>query len=221
MRCRLVFGVACLVWTSVALGSEVAAKVAASRCDYAGALAILDLEPETFRDRSYAILRARVLIQLGKDADARALLNPLVLAAEKQDLRDLLLLRGLAETREAPLLAMKDLERARELGADRDIVDEAIGVALFHMRDLDGAEKRLVEVLARSPLLSGALFNLACVYAAKGRTAEAAALVRQSWFAGLRDPDLIANDPALASVRKEKGLLDDLIASKERRCETF
>ena len=56
---------------------------------------------------------------------------------------------------------------------------------------LERAEKLLLDVLRQEPLMSGALFNLARLRARQGRMAEAAALVRQSWHAGLKDPGAI------------------------------
>jgi hypothetical protein len=117
--------------------------------------------------------------------------------------------------------AIDTARQARRLGADRDIVDGIVAVANLASGKISTAERILREVLRRDPLLSGSIYNLACLRAAKGDLTESAALIRFAWMLGYRNPSKLKNDPWLAPVRAKKGLIDDLLDSTDRRCRIF
>jgi len=167
------------------------------------------------------MLRARLLVQLERGGQAVAILTSLPPLSGREE-ADRLLLLGLALSADNDLpAAEKALREAQQLGAEEDLVEGAIGVLRIQARRLPEAEVILRAVLKRDPLLSGALYNLACLRALRGDVAEAAALIRMSWHAGFKNPDQLRSDPLLAPVRARPGLIDDLIASPVRHCGTY
>ncbi|MDX2015801.1 MAG: hypothetical protein SFW67_36745 [Myxococcaceae bacterium] len=216
--------VAVLVWgLSASAQSMQLAEMAADRCMYDVALTYLDKAPKRERDsRLGLLLRARLLIQLDRGVAAVEILQRLSPTAQREEEADRLLALGLALSSAKRLEeADKALVSAREAGADRDVVEEALAVTLIQRGKLDEAEQALRSVLSRSPLLSGALYNLGVIRARRKHLAEAAALIRQSWFAGMMDPDQILKDPDLAAVVKTPGLLDDLLKTTKPRCGAY
>lgn len=216
--------VAALLISATAVAQSIQqAEMAADRCMYEEALKYLDKAPQGERDsRLGLLLRGRLLIQLDRGSSAVDALKKLAPSSRREDEAERLLALGLALSSAQRLAeADKTLRAAREAGADRDVLDAALAVTLIQRGKLDEAEQALREVLARSPLLSGALYNLAVVRARRRQVAEAAALIRQSWFAGMTDPDQIRNDPDLAEVVRTPGLLDDLLKTTTPRCRAY
>ncbi len=223
MNPALTFALVVLPSVSVFAQSIQQAEMAAERCMYAEAIAYLDKAPQRERkSRVGLLLRARLLIQLDRGSAAVDTLKGIPPSAQRDEEADRLLAVGLALSSAHRLEeADKALRAAREAGADRDVVEEALAVTLIQRGHLDEAEQALRLVLSRSPLLSGALYNLAVVHARRKQVAEAAALLRQSWFAGMTDPDQIRKDPDLVDVVRTPGLLDDLLKTTKPRCGTF
>ena len=198
------------------------AEITADKCLYGEALRILDEVPTSEqRTRAAQMLRARLLVQLERGGQAVAILTSLPPLSGREE-ADRLLLLGLALSADNDLpAAEKALREAQQLGAEEDLVEGAIGMLRIQARRLPEAEVILRTVLERDPLLSGALYNLACLRALRGDVAEAAALIRMSWHAGFKNPDQLRSDPLLAPVRARPGLIDDLIASPVRHCGTY
>jgi Flp pilus assembly protein TadD len=198
------------------------AEMTADRCLYGEALRMLDEVPAFEQHtRAAQMLRARLLVQLERGGQAVAILTSLSSGSGRKE-ADRLMLLGLAFSAANDLpAAEKTLRQAHQQGADEDLVEASIGMLRTQARRLPEAEVILRAVLKRDPLLSGALYNLACVRALSGDVAEAAALIRMSWHAGLKDPDQLRSDPMLAPVRARRGLIDDLIASPVRHCGAY
>jgi Flp pilus assembly protein TadD len=198
------------------------AEATADRCLYSEALKILDeTPPSELQTRAAQMFRVRLLVQLGRGKEAVSVMTKVLPGADPGEAEYRMLL-GLAYSAANELLAAeKALREARQLGADKDLVDASIGMLRIQAGNLREAKTILRGVLKRDPLLTGALYNLACVHALRGNIAEAAALVRMSWTMGLKDPDQLRNDPMLASVRAKRGLIDDLMSSPVRHCGTY
>jgi Flp pilus assembly protein TadD len=198
------------------------AEMTADRCLYGEALRMLDEVPAFEQHtRAAQMLRARLLVQLERGRQAVAILTSLSSGSGREE-ADRLMLLGLAFSAANDLpAAEKTLRQAQQQGADEDLVEASIGMLRIQARRLPEAELILRAVLKRDPLLSGALYNLACVRALTGDVAEAAALIRMSWHAGFKDPDQLRSDPMLGPVRARRGLIDDLIASHVRHCGTY
>src|SRR2546425_10151109 len=197
-------------------------EMTADRCLFGEALRMLDEVPASEqRTRAAQMLRARLLVQLERGRRAVAILTSLPPRGGREE-ADRLMLLGLAFSAANDLpAAEKALRQAQQLGSEKDLVEASIGMLRIQARRLSEAEVILRTVLLRDPLLSGALYNLACVRALRGDVAEAAALIRMSWHAGFKDPDQLRSDPMLAPVRAHPGLIDDLIASPIRHCGTY
>ncbi|QSQ18760.1 hypothetical protein JY651_25715 [Pyxidicoccus parkwayensis] len=189
-----------------------AAQYLADRCQFGLALEQHDKASSDVRDSPEGILfRARLLVQLERGAEAARTLDRLPPPKDSTEEAQRLLLRGLALSSTPDMKgAQAALRRARKLGADAALIDQALAVLWLEHGELERAEKLLLDVLRREPLMSGALFNLASLRARQGRLAEAAALIRQSWHAGLRDAGAIQRDPALAPLLKTPMLLTSL-----------
>lgn len=208
----------------VASGQSIqVAEMAADRCMYDDALVFLGEAPKREAEsRRGRLLRARLLIQLDRGEEAVGVLASVPRSLQKSEEAERLIALGLAFSSAKRLdEADSTLVLAKEAGGDQDIVDSALGEILIQRNNLDQAEALLRAVLKRSPLLSGALYNLAVIHARRGRIAEAAALLRQSWHAGLMDPEQIRKDPDLAPVVQGPGLIDDLLKSSKPRCGSY
>ncbi|MCP3142702.1 tetratricopeptide repeat protein [Pyxidicoccus xibeiensis] len=165
------------------------------------------------------MLKARLLIQLGRGAEAVAVIEALGPERDPLDEAERLLGLGLAQSAAARLQdAERTLDRAATAGADRELIDSARASLRIQEGRFAEAEKQLRDVLRRAPLLSGALYNLAVVRLQQDDVAEAAALVRQAWHAGLQDPHALKTDPDLLKLRETQGLIDDLLAAPTPNC---
>lgn len=196
------------------------AEATADRCLFEEALRMLDASPQSeLQGRESQLFRARLLVQLGRGKEAVEIVRKVPKA---KDEGDRLLLLGLAlSAAKEPQEAEKALREAESNGADKDLIESAIGMLRIQTGKLAEAEAILRRVLKRAPLLTGALYNLACVRSLNGDIAEAASLIRLSWQAGLKDPDQLKKDPMLAAVRAREGLIDDLVSSPIRHCGTY
>lgn len=223
---RVLLSVVLLNAAEAAAQSTWLAEHFAKRCQFGQALVEHDRAPGEVRDSPEGMLfRARLLVQLERGAEAAKMLDRLPPPKDSAEEAQRLLLRGLALSATPDMKgAQAALERARKLGADAALIDQALAVLWLENGQLERAEKLLLEVLRREPLMSGALYNLGCLRARQGRIAEAAALIRQAWHAGLQDLEAIKRDPALAEVVKRPELLASLNppdAPDLPRCDTF
>jgi tetratricopeptide (TPR) repeat protein len=196
------------------------ARQYADHCLFAEALTRLEKAGSSdARSREGLLMRARLLIQLERGREAVTLLEAIGPSKLKSDEADRQLALALAQSAAGTLdAADRHLDQAQRLGADLDLVEGARAVVLLQRGKLDQAERVLRAVLSRSPLLTGALLNLAVVHARRGQRAEAAALIRQAWHAGERDAATLAKDPDLGSIMKTPGLVDDLPQQPTARC---
>jgi tetratricopeptide (TPR) repeat protein len=199
-------------------------EFAARHCEFGRALALLDhVGMRTTEERwKRGLLRARLLLQLERPKEALEVLTKLPKPADAKQQAEQLFISGMAYGLGKDLIrALESLRKAKELGTDPSLVDGAIGMAYLVAGRASEAEESLLRALKDDPLLSGALYNLACVRAGQGRLAEAGALLRQAWHLGLKNPRLLAADPALAPLRASPNLINDLVDSDERSCTTF
>src|SRR2546422_8613375 len=130
------------------------------------ALGLLDeVRASEQRARVAQIGRARLLVQLERGRRAVAILTSLPPRGGREE-ADRLMLLGLAFSAANDLpAAEKALRQAQQLGSEKDLVEASIGMLRIQARRLSEAEVILRTVLLRDPLLSGALYNLACVRA--------------------------------------------------------
>src|SRR5712664_3205176 len=142
------------------------AEMTADRCLYGEALRMLDEVPAFEQHaRAAQMLRARLLVQLERGGQAVAILTSLPPRSGRRE-ADRLMLLGLAFSAANDLpAAEKALRQAQQLGSEKDLVEASIGMLRIQARRLPEAEVILRTVLKRDPLLSGALYNLACVRA--------------------------------------------------------
>jgi phospholipase/carboxylesterase len=85
--------------------------------------------------------------------------------------------------------------------------------------DYERASRLFVKMLEQQPGHPRVLYNLACCYSRLGRLPLAVEHLELAWQAGLRDPELMRNDPdleALRNSRKGSVLIDRLAAEEER-----
>lgn|GEM_PF-2285819 len=199
------------------------AEMAADHCLYQVALNILVKSPSAEQEsRNGKLLKARLLIQLRRGEEAIGVLQALETSSNREEEADRHLALALAQSAAEKLgAAEQSLDRAAKAGADRDLVESARAGLRIQAKRFADAEKMLRAVLKRSPLLSGALYNLAVIRVQQGDLAEAAALVRQAWHAGLQDPNELKNDPDLKKLRETKGLIDDLLSAQPASCGTY
>jgi Flp pilus assembly protein TadD len=209
--------------TSAQAQSIQLAEMAADRCMFAQALDFLSKSPEAVRSsREARLLKARLLTQLGRGTEAVSALQSVPVSTKREEEADRLLALGLALSAAHRLNeAESAFRRARDAGADAEVVDEGTAALQIELGKLDEAEVLLKSVLRRAPLLSGALYNLAVIRVRRGDLAEAAALIRQAWHAGLRNPDELKRDPDLEGLRRTRGLIDDLLSASQPRCRTY
>jgi tetratricopeptide (TPR) repeat protein len=199
-------------------------EFAGRRCEFARALALLDHVAASGAKEQweYGLLRARLLLQLERPKEALEVLNKMPKPANIEQQADQLFISGMAYGLGKDLVrALESLRKAKEQGADPSLIDGATGMAYLIAGKLAEAEDSLLRALKSDPLLTGALYNLACVRAAQGRLAEAGALIRQAWHLGLKNPRQLSADPALAPLRACPNLINDLVDSDERSCPTF
>jgi len=224
MRGAYVIGVAlsCFVSTS-ARAEPWGALFEARHCQFDRALVALKYDkPEPEKRAEFDLLRARLLIQAERPDDALAAIQEMVEAHAPVPRGNLELLRGFAYAQKKELVkALDSFRAAGALGIDEDLLDGARGLAFILAGDIPKAEAALQKALKRDPKLAGALYNLACVRVSQGRVAEGAALIRQAWFLGLKDPYKLAKDPALAALRERHELVDDLLASSDASCSEY
>jgi tetratricopeptide (TPR) repeat protein len=163
-----------------------------------------------------AITRARFMLQLGRPEEVMR-----VLAQVQPPTADLLLLRGLSLADMGHRVdATAALLDARDLGADELLVEVALATADSASFDFKAAEQRLLAALRRDPDLTGALYNLACLYSRQGRLVEAGTYLRRAWAAGWRDVYQLRGDRDLEPLRAS-GLIGDLMLSDPARCLTW
>lgn len=170
----------------------------------------------------HGILRARLRLQLERSKDALATLSTLTTPKTEEQRADFFFVNGMALGLTKDLRpALESLNKAKAAGVATSLIDGAVGMAYLAAGKAEEAERALLRALKSDPSLTGALYNLGCLRAGQGRLGEAAALVRQSWHLGLKDPQKLAADPALAPLRTRGDLIGDLVASDERSCPTF
>jgi phospholipase/carboxylesterase len=81
------------------------------------------------------------------------------------------------------------------------------------------ASRHLERILEQQPDNPRALYNLACCLSRLGKLEPAAERLEQAWRAGMRDPELVRNDPdleALRETRKGSALINRLASEEER-----
>jgi tetratricopeptide (TPR) repeat protein len=195
----------------------------ANACRFAGALAVADtMSTSVYGERMIAITRARLLLQLERFKDAEALLERWKSSGSQAEQAEANLLLGLVQARTAKEdVALATLESARRLGADPVLVEGAKAVAALEHHDFELAEAKLLSALRAAPELTGALYNLACLRAEQGRIAESASLVRQAWYIGLRNVEMLKHDPSLEALRLKRALISDLLEEKQSVCLTW
>jgi tetratricopeptide (TPR) repeat protein len=199
------------------------ARALADRCFFAAALEFLEAAPpaET-SSREGLLLRGRLLVQLGKAREAEKLFLKIPVSPDKEKEAERLLLLALAQaTDKRRDEASRTAREALAHGADQDLIDGLLGMAQAKTGHPKEAEATLRRVLRRDPVLTGALYNLACIRAMAGDVAESAALIRFAWTLGYKDPDRLRTDPWLEAVRSKTGLVDDLLKSDEHECKTW
>lgn len=214
-----------VVTPSATTAQPLPVEFAAGRCEFDTALALLDAfeaEAPSEDQWSFLMLRARLLLQLGRSKDAVATLGRLPTPKTREEQAEFFLVKGMALGLDKKTLpALESLSKAKAAGVDPTLIDGAVGMAYLAAGKGDEAERVLLRALKSDPSLTGALYNLACLRAGQGRLGEAAALVRQSWHLGLKDPLRLTADPALAPLRTRSNLIGDLVASDERSCSTY
>lgn len=219
--------VALTTYLAIAAGDPVAAAIGrAEVCDFDGALALLD-QAQDFQRQSVPVrlMRARVLIQLEQGEKALSLLGELPAKAEfySEGERHLLMALAAATAGKLPL-AEAELNKARSMGADPDLVDGALGKVRLQAGKADEAESILRKVLSRkgAETMTGAIYNLAVLEAQRGRTFEAAGLLRLAWHLGHRNPKKIRSEKAFEKVVMAGPLVEDMLADeKGARCSTW
>lgn len=199
------------------------AEDAAAMCLFERALKILSDAPKGEREsRRGRMFRARLLVQVGRGAEAIVVLDSIPQSDDRAQEADRLLALALARSAAGQIAASeRDLVAAEKLGADKAVVQGALGMLRLEEGTLDAAEQELRKALMQDPRLSGAVFNLGLVAARRGNIAEAAALVRQAWHLGYKDPNQIRSEPDLKVVRSTPGLIDDLQVGVVPRCATY
>jgi predicted Zn-dependent protease len=205
------------------VGSVQLAEAAADSCQYQAALEILSQAPAAEQaSRVAKLLRARLLIQLRRGSEAIGILEGMGRAETVQEEADRQFALALAQSAAFQLReAERSLTRAARAGAERDLVDSTRALLRIQQGKFEEAEKLLRAVLRRDPLLSGALYHLAVVRLRSDDLAEAAALIRQAWHAGLQDPMELKTDPDLKKLRDAKGLIDDLLSAPMPKCSNY
>jgi Flp pilus assembly protein TadD len=199
------------------------AEIMASSCLFEPALKMLNDLPKTQQTlRGVQVFRARLLVQLERGPEAIAAAEAIAPSKNRRDEAERLLVLAFALSAGNQIAAseLRFIE-AEKMGADKPVVRGAIGALRLQEGKLEEAEKELRKALSLDATLSGALYNLALVRGRRGETAEAAALVRQAWHLGYRDPTQIRAEPDLEAVRKTPGLIDDLFLGAVPRCATF
>lgn len=200
--------------------APVMVQEAANQCRFEEALKILDVVPRSLArsQDERQLLRARLLLQLGKYSEVLATLSSMKGApAGEAELRQGLALANLG--REGDALAA--FESAEKSGADSALVAGGRGLAAMGKKDWERAEALLIAALKIDSNLAGALYNLACVRVAQGRLPEAAGLIRQAWSVGWRNREKLQSDTDLTPLRNS-GLIADLLGSKsDSRCLTW
>jgi phospholipase/carboxylesterase len=85
--------------------------------------------------------------------------------------------------------------------------------------DYRKASRLLVEILEQQPDNPRVLYNLACCHSRQGELELAAERLEQAWQAGLREPELVREDPdlqALRDTRSGSALIEKLVSAEER-----
>lgn len=198
------------------------AEASADSCDFELALSQWSraglAERQSFDGR---LLRARILIQLGRGTEAVAEVVALRKLAPDQRVGDVLFALALAQSAAREFAeAEVTLAAAREKGVDKDLVEAAIAELRLSSGRTAEAESMLRRLLRRSPELTGPTLNLAVIRAREGNLTEAAALIRFAWQLGYQNPRELRSGPDFAQVRAS-GLLNDLISTPVGRCTGF
>ncbi|TSC25982.1 hypothetical protein [Corallococcus sp. Z5C101001] len=194
----------------------------ANNCEYEAALASWSMAPADVRGSfDSRLLKARILIQLDRGADAVSELSTLRKEASEKRMAEVLLALGLAQSSARMFRSAETtLRAAREKGADTDLVDAAIAEVWLSSGRKGEAEALLRQVLRRAPDMAGPMLNLAALRAAEGNVTEAAALIRFAWALGYQNPTELRKAPEFERVRA-LGLINDLISTPSRRCRIY
>ncbi len=162
-------------------------------------------------DRTIVDRLAQVLLESGKSAEARALLEGLAAKAPNDalaayNLGQLLLVEGETES------ALVELRRAAALAPSDPDAHQALGSALA----LSGKREEAVESFRRAvelvPCFAAAQANLGTAYAELGRLPEAAAALEKAVSC---DPAYAAGFKNLAAIHSQMGNLEGAIAAIE------
>lgn len=194
----------------------------ANQCDYESALASWSMAPEAQRTSfDGRLLKARILIQLDRGADAVPELSTLRTEASEKRMAEVLMALALAQSSARMFRSAETtLRAALEKGADKELVDAAIAEVWLSSGRKVEAEALLRQVLRRAPDLAGPMINLATIRAAEGNVTEAAALIRMAWQLGYQNPQELRKAPEFERVRAS-GLLNDLISEPDGRCHIY
>jgi lipopolysaccharide biosynthesis regulator YciM len=194
----------------------------ANECEYELALMNWDKAPvaekQSFDGR---LLKARILIQLGRGMEAVNEISTLQAEADEKRMAEILLAMGLAQSA-AHLFdqAERTLRAAEAKGADIDLVDAAIAEVRLSKGRAVEAEALLRQVLRRAPDLPGPMMNLATIRAMEGNLVEAAILVRLACQLGYQNPKELRKAPEFEKIRAS-GFIDDLVTTPTGHCGIY
>jgi adenylate cyclase len=108
-----------------------------------------------------------------------------------------------AEAFDAYARALEIVERHMDLNPDDPRAATMRAVCLCRLGRREDGLRWAEQALAIDPLDAGVRYNVACLYALEGATERALSALEEASRAGYANPDWIARDPDLASLRGE------------------